>query len=541
MSSAVSQVSPFRRILPQVLACVAKSLILVDIGLALGFPTTLISALSASDNGFLHFDPDQSSWFASLLYISQPVGCVFSGWLTDRLGRKKAMILVNVPHIGAWLLIHFATEVREIYAAAIILGLGIGVMETPVVTYIGEIWWVHSIHSTFAIVRLTSLTLSRLTSQPSIRGILTSTTGVAVTLGYTMVYSLGWMFYWRTVALICFTVPVLTILVILLVPETPLWLLMHDRVEAARKSLQWLRGWVSAGAVQEELNELQRYCSASRKCKLCEEEEEGGSLCGCQARDTWRERWIRFTATKNAKPFCVVTLFLVFAQLSGFAAMRPYLVPILKRFHVPMDADQAMSIIGLLKLSANLTIMASVKWAGKRRLSLISAFGVASCTLSLGAYAKWFMVDAADSGLFPLLAVFSLAFLTSLGFAPIPWILLSEVLPLRTRAITSGVAVTINYLVVFMVTKTYPGLEQLLDLNGVLWLYFCFGAGGFLFLYVFLPETENRTLEEIEKHFATRPMTETVIRPIEEKSVDVVKDDGKPDDGVKCREDLELL
>lgn len=139
MSSAVS---PFRRILPQVLACVAKSLILVDIGLALGFPTTLISALSITtrDNEPLHFDPEQSSWFASLLYISQPVGCVFSGWLTDRLGRKNAMILVNVPHIGAWLLIHFATEVREIYAAAIILGLGIGVMETPVVTYIGEIW-----------------------------------------------------------------------------------------------------------------------------------------------------------------------------------------------------------------------------------------------------------------------------------------------------------------------------------------------------------------------------------------------------------------
>lgn len=141
-------VSSFRRILPQILACLAKSLILVDIGLALGFPTTLISALSTVDeptaNGTttqqLHFDKDQSSWFASLIFISQPVGCILSGWLTDRLGRKNAMILVNVPHIGAWLLIHYATTVAEIYAAAIILGLGIGVMETPVVTYIGEIW-----------------------------------------------------------------------------------------------------------------------------------------------------------------------------------------------------------------------------------------------------------------------------------------------------------------------------------------------------------------------------------------------------------------
>lgn len=136
--------STFRRILPQILACLAKSLILLDIGLALGFPTVLISALTSSQDtqldDQLHLDHGQASWFASLIYISQPVGCIISGWLTDLLGRKNAMILVNVPHIGAWLLIHFATGVNEIYTAAVILGLGIGVMETPVVTYIGEIW-----------------------------------------------------------------------------------------------------------------------------------------------------------------------------------------------------------------------------------------------------------------------------------------------------------------------------------------------------------------------------------------------------------------
>lgn len=108
--------------------------------MALGFPSTFISALSKKDNGQLHFTLEEASWFASLIYISQPVGCILSGYLTDRLGRKNAMILVNVPHIGAWLLIHVATNLTQIYTAAIILGLGIGVMETPVVTYIGEIW-----------------------------------------------------------------------------------------------------------------------------------------------------------------------------------------------------------------------------------------------------------------------------------------------------------------------------------------------------------------------------------------------------------------
>lgn len=342
------------------------------------------------------------------------------------------------------------------------------------------------------------------------------------------------MFYWRTVALICFSVPVLTILVILFVPETPLWLLMRDNVEGARKSLQWLRGWVSGPAVEAELSELQRYCTAAKKCKLCADSD--ADVCDCED-TTWRVQWSRFTASRNLKPFMVVTLFLVFAQLSGFAAMRPYLVPILKRYNVPIDADQAMSIIGLLKLTANLTIMCSVKWVGKRRLSLLSSLGVSACTASLGIYAYWFLPSAeVASGLFPLIAVFLLAFMTSLGIAPIPWMLLSEVLPIRTRAITSGITVTINYIVVFAATKTYPQLETLLEMHGVLWLYFCFGATGFLFLYMFLPETENRTLEEIENHFASRPMTDKCIQQM-------IHRDGQGDekDGVKSREDVELL
>ena len=99
---------------------------------------------------------------------------------------------------------------------------------------------------------------------------------------------------------------------------------------------------------------------------------------------------------------------------------------------------------------------------------------------------------------------------------------------------------------VFLATKTYPSLESLLDIHGALWLYFFFGFLGFVFLYVFLPETENRTLEEIEYHFATQPMTEKVIAKLSEEKIEVeaggkasTLDEGV--DGKNQREDLELL
>lgn len=76
----------------------------------------------------------------SVSYIVKPIGSAMSGWLAEQIGRKRAMILVNVPHIVAWTMLYFAKSTEEVFLAAILLGLGIGFMEAPVVTYVGEIW-----------------------------------------------------------------------------------------------------------------------------------------------------------------------------------------------------------------------------------------------------------------------------------------------------------------------------------------------------------------------------------------------------------------
>lgn len=130
---------------------------------------------------------------ASIAFICQPVGSVLSGLITEPIGRKKSMILVNIPHIIGWLMLAFATSLTELYIAVILLGLGVGFMEAPIVTYVGEI------------------------SQPSIRGILTSCAGVSASLGVFLIYFLSTVCAWRTVALICLAVPIFTVVAILFV------------------------------------------------------------------------------------------------------------------------------------------------------------------------------------------------------------------------------------------------------------------------------------------------------------------------------------
>lgn len=129
----------------------------------------------------------------SIALMTQPIASLASGWFTDTLGRRRTMILVNVPHIAAWLLMYMATTTIEIYAAGVLLGIGVGLMETSVITYVGEI------------------------SHQSIRGILLALSNLSGMLGIVTMYLAGALASWRNVALMCLAVPILAVGLICLV------------------------------------------------------------------------------------------------------------------------------------------------------------------------------------------------------------------------------------------------------------------------------------------------------------------------------------
>ncbi|XP_035776350.1 facilitated trehalose transporter Tret1-like [Anopheles albimanus] len=507
------EVSTFRRILPQILASTAKNFLLLDLGMAVAFPTIVIPALrgikNRSPDEFLHFTPQQASWFGSIAYICQPVGSVLSGIILEPLGRKRSMILVNIPHIIGWFMLHFAGSLEEMYTAAILLGLGVGFMEAPIVTYVGEI------------------------CQPSIRGILTSCAGVAVMLGFFMVYLLGTVTTWRTTAAICASIPIATMIAICFVPETPMWLLSKHRHEDAQKSLQWLRGWVSPKAVEQEFQEMKRYSANSAKCATCQKAD--ATTCQHPPLTEWM-KLKELTRKRNLRPFVLVMLFFVFGQLSGLTGMRPYLVQIFQAYGVPLDANWATVSTGLLGLMANIVCMVSIKFVGKRKLALMSMTVTALSCIGLSIYAfnslpaGWTSFDihadtshVSSKGYIPMVLFFMLAFFTSVGVLPVPWILLSEVFPFRNRSLACGITAALHYVMSFVTTKTYFNLESSLSLPGVILFYGVMGLIGTFFVYFFLPETEKRTLEDIEVYFSDnkRKLTDIHI-PRRHKDVESV-------------------
>ena len=75
-------------------------------------------------------------------------------------------------------------------------------------------------------------------------------------MGMFIGFLVGTLTDWRTTAAICSSVPVITFLINLLLPETPPYLVSKGKIKEAEKSLCWLRGWVKPRYVQQELKEL---------------------------------------------------------------------------------------------------------------------------------------------------------------------------------------------------------------------------------------------------------------------------------------------
>lgn len=91
-----------------------------------------------------------------------------------------------------------------------------------------------------------------------------------------------------------------------------------------------------------------------------------------------------------------------------------------------------------------------------------------------------------------------LNFLWSTGIGQIPWMLISEVFPYRGRSVASGIAAATAYIEAFVFIKTYYFFHQTFSISGVFAFYGSITLFGTLCIVLFLPETEGRSLAQIE-------------------------------------------
>ena len=159
--------------------------------------------------------------------------------------------------------------------------------------------------------------------------------------------------------------------------------------------------------------------------------------------------------------------------------------------------------------------------AGRRILLLTTALGMCVSLVALGVYFEIYIppttppptdggsllgsisqsVSAEKISWLSILSIVLFYFFFSLAWGPVPWLVMSEIFPLRARGPASSFAALTNWAMAFTVTKTFKSMVATLNNQGVYWFYagFCFLA--FLFVYLLMSETKGKSLEEIEALF----------------------------------------
>ncbi|XP_023948775.2 facilitated trehalose transporter Tret1 [Bicyclus anynana] len=481
-------ISRSRVVLSQVLACVALNVLLVGLGMSMCFVTMVLPDVLDAKEG-LSMNQSQASWFGSMAFLCQPLGSIFSGPILDTFGRKKALFLVNIPHLAAWMIMYFAWNVPSLFLGNALLGIGTGIMEAPSITYVGEV------------------------SDPSLRGILTTLTNSFTSLGMFIAYLLGTVVSWRQAALVSVTVPLATMVLVLFVPETPIWLISKGRQKEALHSLCRLRGWAQPEDVQKEFNELLQYHNACSDCIICSNNTTTEQKpCEHSSYSIFKKVYLKykylFFVKETMRPFTLVMAYFFFHTMSGLLPVRPNMVNVCKALGMKFDPKSIVVSVAVVYIIMNLISAAIIKSIGKRKLVLMSLFGTSCCSLAISIYAGVnlpFSVNSYEQNTFPeqkeFLPVVLFMLLVSFTSSGIPWVLLSEVFPFRSRGIATGLAAALSYIIFFIATKTNYNLEIAFHIHGTFLLYAGIGLLGTIYLYFFLPETERRSLAEIEAYY----------------------------------------
>ncbi|XP_021940754.1 facilitated trehalose transporter Tret1-2 homolog isoform X2 [Zootermopsis nevadensis] len=386
---------------------------------------------------------------ASIAALPMAPGCVLGGLLMERLGRRAAHQVVCVPHILGWVLISVARNVPAIYVGRFLTGLCLGMNGPLSPVFIAE------------------------TSGPEFRGVLLAMVSLAVAIGILVGNFLGTVLSWQLAAAISAVFPLVCYVGVFWVPESPVWLAARGRHAEATAAFRWYRG--CSADVVKELTDLLGKHAAERP------------------RQTWADLWGEVCKMSFLKPFFVMIVFFLVMQCSGVNAVSFYTVSILDGVGSGMDSYVATNVIGLVRVVVSAVGCILTRRFGRRPLAVISCLGAGASLLGLG---------AAGPGWVPLLLLMVYIFFMGIGLVPLPWVMVGEVFPAAARGLGSGCSSCFCFVVFFAVVKTLPALAATVGIHGAFYAYGAVALGGAVFLYAFLPETRNRTLQDIEDGYS---------------------------------------
>lgn len=433
-------------------------------GILFGYDTGVMSGailfiakefeLSALTNGIV----------VSAVLLGAFFGAIFSGFATDRFGRKRVLVAVSLIFVVGTLITALVSSMLLFIFGRLVVGVAIGVASYCAPLYISEI------------------------SPPRYRGALVSFNQLAISIGIFLSYVVDFYFArsenWRAMLGVG-VIPALFLFIgMIILPHSPRWLVAVGNTDKAFSILHRIRG-----TQKEAYAELEEIIEASSA-------EKG----------TVRELF-----SPQLRPVVWIgALLAIIQQVTGINTILYYAPTIFTLAGFESDTASILATMGIGAIFVLFTAIALPlidRW-GRRPLLILGLFGMLAGLILLSLSFTVFK-DQHQGHLVSILSMllYIASFAISLG--PVMWLMIAEIYPLKVRGIGASFATCVNWASNYLVTITFLTIVAAIGASGTFLVYGAFCVLSLLFVYFFVPETRGVTLEQIEGNlFAGKPWRE---------------------------------
>jgi sugar porter (SP) family MFS transporter len=411
--------------------------------------------------------PSDQAWAVSCALLGCLFGAMGSGALSDRFGRKPALLIAalifTLSSVGTALSPDFAAFVGWRILGGVAIGMASGlsplyIAEIAPAARRGQLVCLNQIAIVIGV--LAAQIVNWLIAEP----VAADVTAANIANSWNGTHGWRWMFAALVVPSIAFLIGCS------LIPESPRWLAQQACWDRSAEVLRRLNGKAYG---EQALVEIKEALAAA----------PGRTLGAVVSEGRFRRVLFIGVALAVLQQWCGINVIFNYAQ--EIFASAGYAVS---------DTLFNIVITGVVNCVFTLVALVTVERWGRRRMLLIGCAGLAGVYAVLGA-----CYLAGLQGWPLLLLVVTAIACYAMTLAPVTWVVLSEIFPGEARGASMAVATTALWAACFLLTYTFPLLNDLAGTGLTFWLYAVICVLGLAFIYRALPETKEKTLEEIER------------------------------------------